>query len=224
METRHRRWIFGVSLALAAALLIRTVVRNPTWMSSFMVQATLHEEHPESWRAIRARAQGLERVVELGEAAEAWDLAVRLAPMNYTLLVQAGDFNCRVGSWDRCESYLRRAIDLAPGYRNAYQLLAGAMIRRDFGREGHRIALTGLARSQNDRELWALVSESYILKGDFPAAVRAREAAIGADPSDGYQWQRLAQILRAMGEDERADEANRMADSLGESGEGAGRP
>jgi len=223
-ETRHRRLALAAGLAVAAALLVRTVVRNPSWMSSFMVQSTLHEEPPESWRAIRARAQGLERVVELGEAAEAWDLAVRLAPMNYTLLVQAGDFNCRLGGWDRCESYLRRAIDLAPGYRNAYQLLAGAMIRRGFGREGHRIALTGLARSQNDRELWALVSESYILKGDLPAAVRAREAAIGADPTEGYQWSRLAEILDALGEVGRATEARRVADSLAVAEEHGGMP
>ncbi len=222
LALRHRRVVLGLSFVVAAALLIRTMARNPTWMSSFMVQSVLHEEHPESWRAIRARAQGLERVGELREAGEAWDLAVRLAPMNYTLLVQAGDFNCRQGTWERCESYLRRAIDLAPGYRNAYQLLAGAMIRRDFGREGHRIALTGLARSQNDRELWALVSESYILKGDLPAAARAREAAIAADPSAGYQWTRLAEILDALGEEAQAARARAMADSLGPESMGEG--
>lgn len=212
---RYRRVLLGLAFLAALALLVRTMVRNPTWMSSFMVQSVLHEEHPESWRAIRAQAQGLERVGEMEEAGRAWDLAVRLAPMDYTLLVQAGDFNCRQGTWERCESYLRRAIDLAPGYRNAYQLLAGAMIRRDFGREGHRLALTGLARSQNDRELWALVSESYILKGDLPAAVRAREAAIAADPSAGYQWARLAEILGALGEEEQAARARSVADSLG---------
>lgn len=110
--------------------------------------------------------------------------------------------------------HLREAIRLVPGYRNAYQLLSGAMIRRGFGREGHRIALEGLARTRRDRELWALVSESYILKGDLPAAARAREAAIGADPSAAYQWSRLADLLEAMGEGERAARARETADSL----------
>ena len=210
----YRRAILSVALLVAGGLFVRTVLRNPSWMSTFMVQAVLHEQHPESWRAIRARAQGLERVVEIGEAAEAWDLAVRLAPMNYTLLVQAGDYHCRQGSWEKCESYLRAAISLEPGYRNAYQLLAGAMIRRGFGREGHRVALEGLARTRSDRELWALVSESYILKDDLPAAARAREASIGADPSAAYQWSRLAEILEAMGEKEGAARARATADSL----------
>jgi len=218
---RWRRILLVASLFAAGALFIRTTLRNPSWMSTFMVQAVLHEEHPESWRAIRARAQGLERVSDMTEAREAWDLAVRLAPMNYTLLVQAGDFHCRQGLWADCEGYLRRAIAIQPGYRNAYQLLSGAMIRQGFGREGHRIALEGLARSRNDRELWALVSESYILKGDLPAAARAREAAIGADPSDAYQWQRLADILEAMGEAEEGARARAQAESL-EVGAGKG--
>jgi tetratricopeptide (TPR) repeat protein len=150
----------------------------------------------------------------MGEAMMAWDLAARLAPTNYTLLVQAGDFHCRLGNWASCESYLRRAITLGPSYRNAYQLLAGAMISREFGREGHRIALQGLLKTRNDRELWALVSESYILKGDLPAALRARNAAIGADPSAPFQWSRLSEILEAMGEAEAAEEARQRADSL----------
>jgi len=218
---RWRRTILAASLVVAGALFVRTALRNPSWMSTFMVQAVLHEEHPESWRALRARAQGLERVGDMVEAREAWDLAVRLAPMNYTLLVQAGDFHCRQGRWADCEGYLRRAIAILPGYRNAYQLLSGAMIRQGFGREGHRIALEGLARSRNDRELWALVSESYILKGDLPAAARAREAAIGVDPSDAYQWGRLADILEAMGETEKGARARARAASL-EVGAGMG--
>jgi tetratricopeptide (TPR) repeat protein len=214
--------LLAAGVAFVGGLFIKTVLRNPSWMSSFIVQQTLHEEHPESWRAIRARAQGLERVGEIETAREDWDLAVRLAPMNYTLLVQAGDFHCRQGLWERCEANLRKAISLGPNFRNAYQLLSGHMIRRDFGREGHRIALEGLARSRNDQELWALVSESYILKGDLPAAARAREAAIALDPDSGYQWGRLADILEGLGQEEGAARARSMADSLPGAGQGEG--
>jgi tetratricopeptide (TPR) repeat protein len=210
------------AVAFAGGLFIKTVLRNPAWMSTFIVQQTLNEEHPESWRAIRARAQGLERVGEIDAAREDWDLAVRLAPMNYTLLVQAGDFHCRLGLWERCEDNLRKAISLGPNFRNAYQLLSGHMIRRDFGREGHRIALEGLARSRNDQELWALVSESYILKGDLPAAARAREAAIALDPDAEYQWGRLADILGALGREEDAARARFTADSLSAKTQGGG--
>lgn len=221
---RLRRVLVTLSMALGLGFFVRTVLRNPSWMSSFVVQAVLHEEHPESWRAIRSRARGLERVGEMEEARMAWDLAARLAPMNYTLLVQAGDFHCRLGDWTHCEAYLRQAIRQGPSYPNAYQLLAGAMISRKFGREGHRIALEGLARTGTDRELWALVSESYILKGDLPAAARARTAAIAADSADAFQWRRFSEILEALGDSVEAKRARRNADSLEMAdGPGAGR-
>lgn len=222
----HPKWrppLLALGLVAALALFVRTVVRNPSWMSTFVMQQALNEDHPESWRAIRARAQGLERVGAMDEAQETWDLAVRLAPMNYTLLVQAGDFHCRQGRWDRCESYLKSAIEISPGYRNAYQLLAGQMLRRDFGRAGHRIALEGLAATRSDQELWALVSESYILRGDLQAAVWAREAALGADPTEPYQWNRLAEILEAMDRHEEAAGARRRAAALGWPSPGEGR-
>ncbi len=203
------------AMAIGLALFVRTVLRNPSWMSTFVVMQTLNEEHPESWRAFRARALGLERVGEVGAAAEQWDVAVALTPRNYTLLVQAGDFHGRVGDWDRSRSYLLRAIQVAPELANAYQLLANQYLRRGEGRAGHQVALQGLAMAGPDQELWALVSESYLLKGDLPAAVRAREAALGVNPEAGDQWHRLGEILEAMGQEERASRAYQRARDLG---------
>ncbi len=216
-----RRAATGAAVAVALAFLVRTVVRNPAWMSTFVVQQTLNEGHPESWRAIRARALGLERVGNVEEAAQAWDMAVALAPSDYTLLVQAGNFHARSGDWARAEAYLRRAVALAPEMVNAYQHLAAGLIRRGAGREGHAVALEGLARAGRDPDLWALVSESYILKGDLSAALRAREAAIGADPENPVHWSRLAQIREAAGDSPGAMEARGQAGRLQREGGGA---
>lgn len=206
-----RRLILAAAGLVGLALFLRTIARNPTWMTTFVVMQTLNEEHPRSWRAFRARALGLERVGEIQAAAGEWDLAVALTPRNYTLLAEAGDFHGRLGDWERGRSYLLRAIQVAPELVNAYQLLAGHHLRRGDGREGHRVALQGLARGGSDRDLWALVSESYLLKGDFPAAVRARRAALGVDPKAGGQWRRLGEILEAMGEMEAAGRARDRA-------------
>ena len=214
LDSLRRRWILAVAALTAAALLVRTLERNPSWMSTFVVIQTLNEEHPESWRAFRGRAQGLERVGELDQAAEAWDVAVALTPMNYTLLAEAGSFHSRVGNGDTGVQYLQRAVAVAPELTNAYQLLSTHLLRRGEGRAGHRVALEGLAAAGPDPELWALVSESYLLKGDLPAAVRAREAAIGLDPGDAAQWRRMAEIQEAMGEVEGAEEARRKAKAL----------
>ncbi len=184
-------------------------------MSTFVVQQTLNEDHPESWRALRARAQGLVRVGEISKAAELWERAALLSPMNYTLLVQVGDFYARNGDPERGEAYFRRAIQLAPDLVNAYQLLAARPYSPGPGARGppHR-PWRALKQGGPDRELWALVSESYILKGDLHAAIRARAAAIATDPVAADQWERMADILEEIGEADRASAARARAAAL----------
>ncbi len=211
---RPRGAVLAGAVVLLLAFMVRTVLRNPSWMSTFVVQQTLHEDHPQAWRAFRARAQGLERVGETGAAAEAWDVATRLAPRDYTLLVQAGDFHGRVGDWRRGEAYLRGAVAVAPRVANAYQILAGHLLRRGEGRAGHGVALEGLARAGPDARLWALVSESYLLKGDLPGALRAREAALGVDPGAADQWRRLGEIRDFAGDSVGATAARERARQL----------
>lgn len=214
LSARRRRVALAAVAVGAVALTVRTVTRNPAWLDTFVVTWTLNEEHPESWRAVRARAQGLQRVGEVQGAAEAWRLAAVLAPHDHILLVQVGDFLGRLGDGSEGEAYMRRAIAVAPRVVNSYRILGANLLRRGFGREGHRVALEGLARTGNDRALWALVSESYILKGDLPAAARARQAAIGADPEEPAEWRRLGEILAAMGDADGAGRARVRADAL----------
>jgi Tfp pilus assembly protein PilF len=211
-----RRWVMAAAMAGMLGLFLRTVERNPSWASSFEVARTLAREHPESWRAFRTRALALEGRGEMTEAAEEWDTAVKLTPFNYTLLVEAGEFHGREGDEVRGETYLHRAMELEPTLANAYQILAGNLLRRGLGREAHGVALAGLAQAGTDQRLWASVSESYLLKGDLPAAVRAREAAIGADPSSHDQWARLAEIFEEMGDTDQAEAARGRAARLRE--------
>jgi tetratricopeptide (TPR) repeat protein len=209
-----RRGVVVLVAALGVILFVGTVNRNPSWMSTFVVIQTLNDQHPESWRAFRGRAQGLERVGEEAGAGEAWDAAVSLNPRNYGLLVQAGEFHARLGNWATSRAYLVRANEVAPGLLDAYRLHAAHLLRRGMGREGHGVALEGLAKAGPDRELWSLVSESYLLKGDLPAAIRARLVAIGLEPEAPEEWQRLGEIWEAMGDDGRAQEAWAQAQAL----------
>ena len=178
-DARRIRYASVLGGVAAAALLVRTVERNPTWMSTYVVLNTLAAEHPESFLALRGRASGLAHVGQVDQAARYFDLAVELAPHHYGLLTEAAGFYARRRMDGRAEQLLRQAIDVAPGQPTAYRLFAEMRIRQGRGREGHRIALEGLARAGPDRELWALVSEAYIAKGDLEAAVRARRAALG---------------------------------------------
>jgi Tfp pilus assembly protein PilF len=199
---------------VGVAFMVKTVLRNPAWMSTWIVLDTLNEDHPESFRAFRARAIGLDHVGEEDAAGEAYLTAASLAPNHHGILVEAGHFFGRIGDGSRGEELLRRALEVAPDQHNAYRALTGQLLRQGRGREAHRVALRGLARAGPDSDLWALLSESYILKGDLPAAIRARHAALGQDPDAPHQWSRLADLLAATGDHVGAAAAVEKAETL----------
>ena len=136
--------------------------------------------------------------------------SLELAPDHYQLLVDAGVFYDDIGRADRSEELLARATALLPGHPAAYRRLAEHRLLRGEGRAAHAIALTGLARVGADRELWALVSESYVAKSDLEAAVRARRASIARDPTVAG-WTRLSELLEAMDRTDGAEDARREA-------------
>jgi Tfp pilus assembly protein PilF len=204
----------ALAAVVGVGLFVRTVSRNPSWLSTYTMVNTLAAEHPESYMALQHRAAGLVRVGEVEDAGRAYDAAVELAPRHYGLLVEAGSFYARQRQEARAEALLRRAVAETPGQPTAYRILAEQLIRIGRGREGHRVALEGLARAGSDRELWALVSESYIAKGDFDASLRARRAALGQDPRSTHDWGRLADVLDALGRTEEALTARARAADL----------
>ncbi len=203
-EPRTARMAMAAGVLVGALLATQTALRSPTWLDSFTVLNTLSIEHPESYLSLRARGEGLSRVGEVAAAREAYELAVSLAPTDYGVLVEVAQFYGRRGEYGRAEELLRTAVDLAPELPEAHMLLSEYLIRQNRGREGHAAAVTGLRGAGADARLYALLSESYIAKGDLAAAVRARLAALGQAPGSASDWGRLADLYEAMG---RTDEA-----------------
>lgn len=210
----RRRWALGVLVVVGLALLTRTLARNPSWYSTFTVMSTLAQDHPESATALRTRAMGLERVGEPDAAAELWRATTTVLPNHYGYLVESARFFGKVGLWGEADVLLDRAIAVSPSDPSAYRVRAEHSLRQGLGREAHRAALQGLAATGPDRELWALVSESYIAKGDLEAAVRARRAALGRDPASSRDWGRLADLLQALDRTQEAQAARARADEL----------
>lgn len=213
---RTRRAIAVLALVAGLALFLRTVVRNPSWMSSYTVMNTLAMQHPESSTALRNRAAGLDRVGDTKDAARVYDAALSLEPNHYGLNVEVGAFYGRLKEYARADSVLAHAIRISPEEAPAYRFLAEELLRQGRGRDAHTVALRGLAEVGPDRELWDAVSESYVLKGDLAAAVRARRAALGVDPHSAADWDRLGELLSAMGRTVEADSATAKARKVAE--------
>lgn len=76
------------------------------------------------------------------------------------------------------------------------------------------MALQGLSLVGSDRDLWKLVSESYVAKGDYDAAIRARWASFGVSDDESGEWRRMSEIMAMAGRSQEADDASQRADAL----------
>jgi tetratricopeptide (TPR) repeat protein len=195
---RRRRTALAFAVVVGILLTVRTVLRNPTWLDSYTVLNTLAIEHPESWLSFKSRALGLAGVGDVEGARSGYAAAVELAPAHYGLLVEAAEFHGTHGEYARAEQLLDQAVAVSPDLPEAYLLRAEYHIVQGRGREGHRVALTGLARAGADPRLYAAVSEAYVAKGELEGAARARmTAALLAEEPDAH-WARLADLYDAM--------------------------
>ena len=215
--TRERPASLRVFLMAAGvvcgAFTVRTALRNPSWMSSFTVMTTLAEEHPESFRGIWARAQGLYVAGEFEETAVYYETALELVPQEYGLIVEVARSHARIGRWAEAEPMLARAIRMSPAPL-AWRVLSEEWLLQGQGREAHRTALQGLSVVGANRDLWRLVSESYVARGDYEAAIRAKWASFSAADGGSGDWRRMAELMVAAGRTEEARGASQRADAL----------
>ena len=199
---------------LCSAFMVRTALRNPSWMSTFTMLTTLGERHPESVLAIRSRAQGLNAVGEYTEAERYYQTALELDPKAYGLFVEVARFYGRAERWAEAEPLLVHAIQLFPAHPVAWHVISEHQLKQGRGREAHATALQGLALVGSDEYLWELVSESYVMKGDYGAAIRARRASFGVAEEDSGDWRRMTELMELAGRSEEAGAASRRADVL----------
>jgi hypothetical protein len=215
---RERRKSLPMLLVAAGvvcgAFMVRTVARNPSWRSEPAMLTTLGDEHPEAFMAVRARAQGLDDLGEYEEADRFYQTALELAPEGYSLLVEVARFYGRGERWAEAEPLLVHAIELFPTHPVAWQVLSEQRLNQGRGREGHAVALQGLALVGSNRDLWKLVSESYVMKGDYDAAIRARWASLGVVDDESEEWRRMSEIMELAGRSEEAAAAAQRADVL----------
>ncbi len=201
---RSLRLVWVASAVALVALSARTVSRNPTWASTTTALNTLALEHPESFRALRIWSRIQEDRGDVEGAARAYEEALAVVPDDYQLAVEAGAFYDRMGRPDRARALFTRAVALLPEYPAAYRYWGQHLLRNGEGRAAHAVALTGLARSGADREVFAVLSESYVAGGDLEAALRARRAAVAQPGATRNDVLRMAELLDALGRDDEA--------------------
>jgi tetratricopeptide (TPR) repeat protein len=142
---RSARWAVVVVSTMLVLLFSRTLTRNPTWRSTFVVLQTLSREHPESFLSLKARATGLAGVGEYAEASRYYELAVEMSPGAYNLLVEVARYYGEREEWSRAEELLIQATDVFPLHPAGWQTRSEQLLLQGRGRDAHRVALEGLA-------------------------------------------------------------------------------
>jgi adenylate cyclase len=152
----------------------------------------------------------------LGLAYEAAKQAVALDEMEAMGHAVLGVINWRMGRLEAASSCGRRSLELSPNHPLGHLAFAGGAMYR--GRHTEAIeALERLVRlSPNDPWLWNaydVLAAAYYFTDDYPAAVRAAEAAIGLRHRDWYARLFLVASLAKSGDLEGAQiEAVRLRD------------
>lgn len=201
LPVRTRRLLAASTGVALMALSARSYLRTPSWESSFSVMQTLVREHPDSWRAHKARAEGLVNVGRIDEAVTAYRAGVEALPNRFDMVAATGAFLKEQRRLDEARPYLERAVELQPKRPSPWVLLAELELLQGRYREAHAVATRGIASAVESAELWAVLSESYVGGGLLPAAVRAREAALAHRPDWPEGWTRLVELLEAVDAD-----------------------
>ena len=215
---RTRRLAATLGVLVLAGFSARSFVRTPSWESSFTVMQALVREHPTSWRAHKARAEGLVNVGRLDEAAAAYRAGVDALPTRFDMVAAAGAFLKEQRRLEEARPFLERAVTLQPERPSPWVLLAELELLEGRFREAHEVATRGISSAVESAELWGALSEAYVGGGLLPAAIRAREAALARRPDWPEGWRRLSELLEATDADPGRIQRAR-ARAAGETGE-----
>jgi tetratricopeptide (TPR) repeat protein len=157
----------------------------------------------------------LDRVIELersGDAAAArreGQAALAADPSNPDLLHFLGRLSCRNGALAEGESYLRRAVEIAPEADDARADLVMALAA--LGRGEEALKLCADASGGDLSRVQAQVLQSM---GRNEEAAAAYERVVAAAPDDWEIWNNLASVRWAAGDSEGALAALRRAAAL----------
>jgi protein O-GlcNAc transferase len=177
------------------------------------------EAAPQRGEFVLLRAGTLARLSRLGEAAAAFAVATRLAPMLAVAHHGLGRAMAEMREGDPRPHY-RRALALAP---------EGAVLWNDYGVATQQAVSMSAARLAYGRAVAIDAAEPFALRnlagalaaaGQGPAALRRYREALAREPGDGHAWDGAASLLSAWGEVDAArhfyDRATAIEDPPGE--------
>ncbi len=189
--------------AEARALLVGAIEQLPEWSGALSLLAMSHVfSIMNGWEDDIALAH--DEIFQLSRRALATNDGDWLA---HTVLGYMQGFT---GAFDIGLEALGRAVDLNPSAVRAYHFLGGTLSYA--GRPEEALSPLETALRLNPRDpfralVLAVVSQSYLLLGDFEAALAHADRAVAAEPGNNRVHQRRVAALGHLGREEQAGQA-----------------
>lgn len=187
--------VVGAALALAAALVPATYLRNEVWASELALWSDAARKSPHKARPLNNLGAALTDAGRLDEAAATLGEVIRAHPEHAEAYYNLGRIRLATGDFAQAGALFRKALALREGYAEAYANLGAALIRQQRFQEA--VATLEEARPviEENAEARFNLGVAYATLGDVPAATRELAALATRAPALAADLQRyLAQL------------------------------
>jgi len=201
-QASRRKWFLAITGCCAAALAIRTVVRNQDYANPYTMWAKVARQSPHNARAHTNLAFLLEAVGQKDQAAQHLKIAMEATPKYPRAFSFRGDMLAKEGKTDAAIAQYREALQIHPRYGTAHLHLAKVLLLQKKDYSGALAAATAVqAIDPASREAVKLIARVRATAADsqFRDPAAAIELLLAVPPLPGQEdkeWGELLAVAR----------------------------
>jgi Tfp pilus assembly protein PilF len=208
-----RRVLVAVSCALAAACILRIVIRNRDWTNDIELYAVTLSASPNAYPIHNNLGAVYWRSGDVKAAEREWNEALRLNRQNAIVLNNLGLLCAKEKRYDDAVSYFRRAMRLKPNYTDPHLNLGSVYAETGQGEAAKLQLRAAVALSPLSTRARNELGRLYFDAGRLTEAEEQFHRSVESEPNV-VAYDGLGDIYTRRGEREKGEEAFRRAVSL----------
>ena len=202
--SKHRRWVYGGTVLILAALSISTYHRNAIWRDGVLLWSDVVMKTPSNYRALTNLGIAFEDRGDFKAALANYDAAIRLNPEYFVVLYNKGVLLGKLGKTEEAIPLFHEALRIKPKYSKALVNLGVAVVRRGDPDKAVAYLQKALAIQPESLEAHLNLATIFANTGKPEPAVEHYLKALSLDPDNAKTHSKVAVVLHVLS---RYDEA-----------------